>query len=131
MPSFGMRQPSPSATSSVNGSHLEPPMSYDALSAQNTSLRTRVSELEVINNLFRERVTELETSEQEARRLEISARESEAQLRQELDEIRAREADLKRRLEELENDSPRHKKMRLSDIVDDSRSGTPVSVLGD
>lgn len=131
LPGFALRQPSPSATSSINGSHLEPPMSYDALSAQNTSLRTRVSELEVINNLFRERVTELETSEQDARRTEMSVRESEAQLRLELDEIRAREADLKRRLEELENDGPRHKKMRLSDIVDDSRSGTPVSVLGD
>jgi GATA-binding protein len=48
--------------------HLETPQSYDAVVAQNNALRTRVNELEVINDLFRGRVNELETSEQEARR---------------------------------------------------------------
>ena len=48
--------------------HLEAPQSYDAVVAQNNALRTRVSELEVINDLFRGRVSELESSEQEARR---------------------------------------------------------------
>lgn len=38
------------------------------LAAQNNALRTRVSELEVINDLFKGRVSELEASEQEARR---------------------------------------------------------------
>lgn len=47
--------------------HLEAPQSYDAVVAQNNALRTRVSELEVINDLFRGRVSELESSEQEAR----------------------------------------------------------------
>ncbi|KAF2467344.1 uncharacterized protein BDR25DRAFT_317087 [Lindgomyces ingoldianus] len=138
LPSFNLRQPSPGSTSSVNGSHLEPPLSYDALGAQNTSLRTRVSELEVINDLFRGRVTELEQSEQEARRGEMAAREaeaqlraSEAQLRAELEEMRQRDAELKRRLDEYENEGPRHKKMRLSDIVDESRAGTPVSSMAE
>lgn len=110
----------------MNGSHLEPPLSYEALSNQNTALRTRVSELEVINDLFRGRVTELESSEQEARRTQM-------QLSAELEEVKQREADLKRRIEELENesDSPRHKKMRMSDLVDESRAGTPISSLGD
>ncbi|KAF2122382.1 GATA type zinc finger protein Asd4 [Lophiotrema nucula] len=123
IPSF-IRQPSPSSVSSVNGSHLEPPLSYDALAAQNTSLRTRVNELEVINNLFRERVTELENSEQ-------VARGAEAQLRAELGEARQREADLKRRLDEVEDEGPRHKKMRLSDIVDEDRAGSPISSMVD
>jgi len=121
---FPMRQPSPGATSSVNGSHLEPPLTYDSLVAQNAYLKTRVSELEVINDLFRGRVTELENSEQEARGIE-------GQLRQELEESRVREADLKRRLDELESEGPRHKKMRMSDLVDESRAGTPISSLGD
>lgn len=128
LPNFHLRQPSPGSTSSVNGSHLEPPLSYDALAAQNTSLRTRVSELELINDLFRNRVTELESSEQEARRVELGARETEAQLRQELNETRQRETDLKRRLDEIE-EGPRHKKMRLSDLVDESRAGSPISSM--
>lgn len=130
LPSFGLRQPSPGSTSSVNGSHLEPPLSYDALTAQNTSLRTRVSELEVINDLFRGRVNELENVEQEAKRAEQAARETEAQLRIELAEVKQREAELKRRLEEFENEEgPRHKRMRLSDIVDESPTGSPISLI--
>ncbi|KAF2258710.1 hypothetical protein CC78DRAFT_98870 [Lojkania enalia] len=131
LPQFNIRHPSPGSTSSINGSHLEPPLTYDALAAQNTSLRTRVSELEVINDLFRGRVTELEQSEQEARRLEMGARDTEAQLRAELDETRQREADLKRRLEELEGEGPRHKKMRLSDIVDESQAGAPIHAMAE
>jgi GATA-binding protein len=129
LPSLHLRQPSPGSTSSINGSHLEPPLSYDALAAQNTSLRTRVNELELVNNLFRDRVTELETSEQEARRVEQTTRETEAQLRAELEVTRQREADLKRRLDEIEGEGPRHKKMRLSDLVDESRAGSPVNPM--
>jgi GATA-binding protein len=47
--------------------HLDTPQNFDALAAHNNALRTRVSELEVINDLFKGRVSELETSEQEAR----------------------------------------------------------------
>lgn len=120
MPSFTLRQPSPGA-SSINGAHLEPPLPYDTLSAQNTALKTRVNELEVINDLFRGRVNELENAEQ-------GAREREAQLRTELEEVKQREADLKRRLEEYD-EGPRHKKMRLSDLVDDSRANSPTNSL--
>ncbi|KAF2654881.1 hypothetical protein K491DRAFT_599933, partial [Lophiostoma macrostomum CBS 122681] len=129
LPSLHLRQPSPGSTSSINGSHLEPPLSYDALANQNNSLRTRVNELELVNNLFRDRVTELETSEQEARRVEQTTRETEALLRAELEETRHREADLKRRLDEIEGEGPRHKKMRLSDLVDESRAGSPVNPM--
>ncbi|PVH92441.1 GATA type zinc finger protein Asd4 [Periconia macrospinosa] len=121
MPNFVLRQPSP-APSSLNGSHLEPPLPYDTLSAQNTALKTRVSELELVNDLFRGRVSELEGSEKAARSME-------AQLRAELDQAKQREADLKRRLEELEGEGPRHKKMRLSDLVDESRAGSPINAM--
>jgi len=121
LPGFGLRAPSP-ANSSVNGSHLEPPLPYDTLAAQNTALKTRVSEMELINDLFRNRVSELEQSEQ-------SARQRESSLRQELEEVRQREADLKRRLEEIEEESPRHKRMKMSDLVDESRAGTPISTM--
>lgn len=65
--------------------HLEAPQSYDAVVAQNNALRTRVSELEVINDLFRGRVSELEASEQEARR-EVEA------LRKELESVKRGDA---------------------------------------
>ncbi|OAP55723.1 protein GZF3 [Fonsecaea erecta] len=47
-------QPSPSTASMHNNSsqHAETPMSYDQLAALNTRLRTRVSELEVINMVY-------------------------------------------------------------------------------
>jgi GATA-binding protein len=126
---FHFRQPSPSSASSVNGSHLEPPLSYDALSAQNTVLKTRVSELEVINNLYHERVNELENNEKEIRRQEVATHDTENQLRAELAASRQREVDLKRRIDELEEEAPRHKKMRMSDLVDESRTATPGSSM--
>jgi GATA-binding protein len=59
--------------------HLETPQSFDAAFAQNNTLRTRVNELEVINDLFRGRVNELEKSEQDARQeLEALKREVES-----------------------------------------------------
>ncbi|KAF2870663.1 hypothetical protein BDV95DRAFT_495745 [Massariosphaeria phaeospora] len=124
VPGFTIRHPSPGSTSSMNGSHLEPPMPYDTLMTHNTALRTRVSELELVNELFRGRVSELENNEQ-------VARDTESQLRAELEEVKQREGDLKRRLEEVEGEGPRHKKMRLSDLVDESRAGTPISSLVD
>lgn len=44
------------------------PPSYEALLEENKRLRTRVSELEVINDLFQGRVSELEHSDSELRR---------------------------------------------------------------
>ncbi|UPX10296.1 GATA zinc finger protein 3 [Ascochyta rabiei] len=122
MHGFGLRQPSPGSTSSVNGSHLEPPLSYDSLAAQNTALKTRVSEMELINDLFRNRVSELESSEGQARATEHA-------LRAELEATQQREQALKRRIEEIEEESPRHKKMKMSDLVDESRAGSPISSM--
>ncbi|KAI9830937.1 MAG: hypothetical protein M1819_005320 [Sarea resinae] len=134
LPALHLRHPSPGSTSSYNERHLEPPQTFESLLASTTSLKTRVSELEVINDLFRGRVAELENSEANARRSEMMARESESQIRAALDDSRAREHDLKRRIEELEAEAsetakdapPRAKKMRVSDIVDDGAADAPT-----
>ncbi len=73
--------PSPGSLVSLNDRQIEPPMAYETLVAQNAALKTRVSELEVINMVFSD---------------------NENNLRRERDEaIQAQEA-FKRRIEELE-----------------------------
>jgi GATA-binding protein len=137
LPPMHLRQPSPGRSASpLNGDrHLEVPQTYEQLIAQNSSLKTRVSELEVINELFRGRVTQLEQDENNARRGEEMRRESEHNLRMHLEESQRRENQLKRRLDDLEREisevrdgAPRAKKMRVADMVGDSESSTPQSV---
>lgn len=113
IPAFAHRHPSPSA-SSINGNpHLEPPQSYDALAAQNRDLRTRVSELEVINDLFRGRVGELEHSEQGARRTNMMKDEDLDRTRIILEAAEQRVREMEKRLAELESDvGPARKKVR-------------------
>ncbi|KAJ5984255.1 Zinc finger NHR/GATA-type [Penicillium waksmanii] len=128
LPSLPMRQPSPSAVDrQLDSSHT-----YESLLALNTSLKTRVSELDLINELFRGRVAELEQSDASARRSEMIARDSEARLRRSLEESQRREEDLKRHLSELEHQfgttgsldldssEPQAKRIRLSDMVEQS-----------
>ncbi|KAF7593699.1 hypothetical protein BBP40_010991 [Aspergillus hancockii] len=130
-----LRQPSPTSTSAAMDRHPESPQTVEGLLAANTSLKTRVRELEFVNDLFRGRVTELEQSDAAARRSEMIARDSESRLKRALEDAQRREEDLKRRVSELEhhfgeqvnhnntegNDSPSEplaKRMRLSDVVD-------------
>lgn len=136
LPALHLRQPSPGrSTSPLNGaSGLEVPQTYEQLIANNTALKTRVSELELINELFRGRVTQLEQDEANARRGEDMRRESEHALLQRLEESQRRENQLKHRLDTLEeqlgeqrDEAPRAKKMRVSDIVGDSEASTPQS----
>jgi GATA-binding protein len=125
-----LSHPSPGSTSSLNDRHLEPPQTYEGLMALNTSLKTRVSELEVINELFKGRVSELEQSDANSRRAEMLVRESENRLRRTLEETYRREEDLKRRVEELEkelrekerdgDEGHRGKRMKLGDVVQQS-----------
>lgn len=89
---------------------------YEA--AGQAGLKTRVSELEVINDLFRGRVAELESSEMEARRGAEAARESEASLRSQLEEALGREDVLKRRVEELEKELGRPSKRAKLDSAE-------------
>ncbi|KAJ6444602.1 Ankyrin repeat, bromo and BTB domain-containing protein [Purpureocillium lavendulum] len=106
-----------SGGSPMNGDRsLESPQTHEQLIAHNSSLKTRVSELEVINELFRGRLSQLEQQEAAARRGQEVAgaeqtqlrtqlealQESEAQLRAQLEDSHRRENNLKRRLDELE-----------------------------
>lgn len=121
--------------------HLDIPQTYEQLIAANSSLKTRVSELEVINELFRGRVTQLEQDEQNARRGEEMRRESEQNLKAQLEDLQRhlqesqrRENQLKRRLDDIERgeatearEGPRAKKMRVADMVGESEVSTPQS----
>jgi len=144
-PMHHARQPSPGRSASPLNGHngLEVPQTYEQLIAQNSSLKTRVSELEVINELFRGRVTQLEQDEANARRGEEMRRESEAELMRRLDESsrrleesQRRENQLKHRLDDLEREAtemrenaPPAKRLRLSDIVaDEEQPVTPNKV---
>jgi len=140
IPSMHLRQPSPGrSTSPLNGANnLELPQTYEQLIAANSSLRTRVSELEVINELFRGRVAQLEQDENNARRGVEMRRESEDGLMRRLEESQRRENQLKHRLDDIErelsdvkaeaqSDGHRAKRMRVSDMVGDSEASTPLS----
>ncbi|PGH18345.1 hypothetical protein AJ80_04523 [Polytolypa hystricis UAMH7299] len=140
IPSLQFQHPSPGSTASANDRHLEVPQTYEGLLAANNSLKTRVSELELINELFRGKVAELEQSDAAARRSEMIVRDSESRIRRSLDEAQKREDDLKRKLSELENEifdrdrnqgentgESQMKRIRLSDVVDYSPETTPKS----
>ena len=103
---------SPSATDRNNDN----PQTHEQLIAHNSSLKTRVSELELINELFRGRLSHLEQQEAAARRgqevagaeqgqirLQLEAsQDSEKLLHEQLEDSHRRENNLKRRLDELE-----------------------------
>lgn len=137
LPPLHLRVPSPGrSTSPLNGRHtLDTPQTYEQLIAENASLKTRVSELEVINELFRGRVSQLEQDESNARRGEEMRRESEQDLMRRLEESQRRENQLKHRLDDVEREigdlrdgAPRAKKMRVADMVGDSETSTPASL---
>lgn len=106
--SLQLQHPSPGSTSSSNERHLDVPQTYENLLAANTSLKTRVNELELINELFRD---------------------SESRLRRSLEDAQKREDELSRRVSSLEGQlkepgqaqpagglvEPQMKKARLSD----------------
>lgn len=131
-----LRQPSPTSSASAVDRHLDAPQTYEGLLAANTSLKTRVSELEVINELFRGRVAELEQSDATARRSEMIVRDSEARLRRSLEDAQRREDDLKRRISDLESGvhegtgqddgEPAAKRMRTSDSVAEPSDPSPA-----
>ncbi|KAI9672508.1 MAG: hypothetical protein M1817_003274 [Caeruleum heppii] len=136
LPALHLSHPSPGSVSSYHDRHTgeAPHHSHESLLAANTSLKTRVSELEVINDLYQSRVSQLENEANE-RRGEEGRGESKEQLRTTLEDTQRRERALKHRLDELEKEmselkdknsssEPRPKKMRLSDMVDDGADRT-------
>lgn len=96
------RQPSPGSASSANDRHLEPPHTYEGLLRENTGLKTRVSELEVVNELYRGHVSQYPQGQAAAPPAEMIQRDTESDLRGALVEAQRRENELKRQLEELQ-----------------------------
>ena len=130
LPSFNIRQPSPGSTSSQNDRRSESKPSYEQLLQENTALKTRVSELEVINILYKGQVGEQDQK----------ATESEQQLRQLLEETQRHENELRQQVKELEQentelrgDEPAPKRQRVSDVSeypDPSEHATTEAVSG-
>jgi GATA-binding protein, other eukaryote len=110
--------------------HLEPPHLRREVS-EVTELKTRVSELEVINDLFRGRVAELERSEQEARALQSQAEAEADRARKAEHTIATAFSDAKRRIEMLETElasgEHRSKRLRVEDFVRDDAEVSELS----
>lgn len=102
IPPVHHRQPSPGSTSSANDRHLEPPQSYEGLLRDNTALKTRVSELEVVNELYRGHVSQYPQGQAAAPPADMMPRDTESELRAALVQAQQREDGLKRQLEELQ-----------------------------
>jgi GATA-binding protein len=123
LPAYALRQPSPSAFS-INGNsgNLEQPQTYDTLQAQNQQYRTRVNELEVIQELFRSRVDELERNEKEAEEAARSKGEEIERLTADLATANAKTAELQRRVGERDANSSPRKRPRTGG-VDEAADG--------
>ncbi|QDS72302.1 hypothetical protein FKW77_007385 [Venturia effusa] len=139
-PAFNFRAHSPGAASTsslTNGSlsasngvapahHLEPP-SLRREQSEVTELKTRVSELEVINDLFRGRVSELERLEKDAREEADRARQAEHTIASAFNEA-------KRRIEDLEaeiassSEEPKAKKLKVTDSPKYDKVETPSEI---
>jgi GATA-binding protein len=146
-PTFNFRAHSPggaSTSSLTNGSlsasngvgpshHLEPP-SLRREQSEVTELKTRVSELEVINDLFRGRVSELERLEKDARDAQLLAEAEADRARKAEHTIASAFGDAKRRIEALEvelaSGEPRSKKLKVDDYMkDDTEVSQEISPL--
>lgn len=110
---FGVTGASPGRVPSpMNGERLDLPQTQEQLIQANSTLKTRVSELEVIQELYRGRIQQLE--QEENLRLQEAAPNSEllarlaalteelAQKQKDMEDGHRRENMLKRRLDELE-----------------------------
>lgn len=110
LPTLG-NHPSPGSIASLNNRQLEAPMTYEQLLTEVTVLKTRVSELEVINMVYLD---------------------NENNLRRERDEAISAQNAFKRRIEELEEklqggSEPEHPKKRArTDDSDADEKNMPV-----
>ena len=111
------------------GANHDPMPSYSALQLENGHFRTRVSELEVIQELFRGRVEELERNEQDTQQAGIQ-RDAEIQrLRADLETANGTIARLQNILDER-NDHPdaRSRKRLRSSATDQSHDYDPSGI---
>ncbi|KAH8681489.1 hypothetical protein BX600DRAFT_505170 [Xylariales sp. PMI_506] len=128
------------ATSPTNGeAHADAQQTPEQLMAANASLKTRVSELEVINELYRGRLTQLEADQQnsdnyrhqaeQALKGEASERAIREDIQRKHDEIQRqledshrRENILKRRLDEMEQEiKDANDKIQKLEAIDSER----------
>ena len=130
LPALHFRQASPGfSVASFGDKHLELPQTYEHLQQQSTTLKTKVSELEVINGLYKDRISELERNELYHRQAHEDARKRESDLRRRLDDLEREVAEFRKasspnslkRLYEMDTprsnpDTPPYpKRTRLSD----------------
>ncbi|KTW29019.1 protein GZF3 [Pneumocystis jirovecii RU7] len=106
----------------------------DSLLQANAALRTRVSELELVNDLFRLRVSELEMNEAQMRQQDASLTDFDRQLRQREADLERREAYLHMRLrdihpEEDKEDQRKRKKICVSELLEESGSSFLMEAL--
>ncbi|KAI0516840.1 hypothetical protein F5B22DRAFT_183086 [Xylaria bambusicola] len=118
---------------------LDAPQTHEQLIAANSSLKTRVSELDLINELYRGRLQQLEQDNQTAdnyrHSAEMAAKEAATErahreeiqrqlddshrrengLKRRLDDLEQELQDLKNQLKDLESEEPVHKRLKLDD----------------
>ncbi|KAG4303372.1 hypothetical protein PCK1_000336 [Pneumocystis canis] len=104
----------------------EPP-TIDSLLQANAALRTRVSELELVNDLFRSRVSELEMLEVQMKRQDASLNDLDHQLRQREADLERREAYLHMRIKDIrheleQEEQQKRKKIRVSELLEETES---------
>ncbi|KAI1381767.1 hypothetical protein F4677DRAFT_3143 [Hypoxylon crocopeplum] len=117
LPQYPLPDGSPSHQSPMNGDQqqLEGSQTHEQLIAANSSLKTRVSELELVNELYRGRLQQLEQDMQTAdnyrHSAENSAKEAATErlqrdeIQRQLEDSHRRENILKRRLDEMEQEN--------------------------
>lgn len=74
--------------SSLNDRHLEPPKTYEELHQAYNTLKTRVSELEVINGLYSNELEQQRMKQHQWQQTEIELKRHVEELEHEVDELR-------------------------------------------
>lgn len=118
LPSFNIRHPSPGSTSSQNDRRTDS-RPYDQVFQENTALKTRVSELEVINILYKGQVGEQDQkateSEQQLRQLLEEVQRQKDDMKQQIKDLQQRVNDVEEENAELRGEEPAIKRQRVSD----------------
>lgn len=134
---------SPRAASPLNGDQQqsgEIPQTHEQLIAANSSLKTRVSELDLINELYRGRLTQLEQDQANADNLrhnaDVAAKEAaqermqREEIQRQLEDSHRRENLFKRRLDEMEQEN-QELKTKLAELEERPAKRAKVSSIED
>ena len=123
LPALHFRQPSPNYLDR----HLQPPHPYENLQIAHTELKTKASELEVINGLYNDRIRQLEEEHRQIIEREHDYKRQIARLQDEVAFFRRSSTASKRSLED--DDSPFAKRSRASDVSTFSILSNPTEPL--